>query len=252
MAAVLTDSPASTRAESTAIPSSARSSSKPRADQEGLLEDGRVAPEDGRVVGREGASALALVSVAEAALAGLTDSQAFGKGTPIQQRVPSFKPGAPQGAADRPAAGAGPEPKLEGGRKPSASSSLGTMAANSDRDTDGADAAPEPPPRRPLAGRRRRSSRGSRPASPAPGSRPMSPVGPDVTARSSSGLDHVQIWAVAARPARDPPQGVRLGRRHLHPLRGGVAAVEGHVNPVLDDHTSVVGLEDDRRADLHH
>ena len=244
-AAVLTDSPASTRAESVAIPVVARSSSKPALIRKASSRMDESLSKTDESWDAKAQKALALVSVAEAALAGLADSQAFGKGTPIQQRVPSFKPGRhkepPTGLPPAPA----PEPKLEGGRKPSSSSSLGRVAANSDRDTDGADAAPEPPPRRPASRPTSPVQQGSRPASPAPGSRPMSPVGPDVTARSSGStmykygrwrlgpleiLHKVYVWADATS------------------ILCAAASQPSKVTSIpFSTITSVVGLEDDRR-----
>ena len=235
-AAVLTDSPASTRAESAAIPVVARSSSKPALIRKASSRMDESLSKTDESWDAKAQKALALVSVAEAALAGLADSQAFGKGTPIQQRVPSFKPGRhkepPTGLPPAPA----PEPKLEGGRKPSSSGSLGGVAANSDRDTDGADAAPEPPPRRPA----------SRPTSPVQqGSRPASPVGPDVTARLDAStmykygrwrlgpleiLHKVYVWADATS------------------ILCAAASQPSKVTSIpFSTITSVVGLEDDRR-----
>ena len=244
-AAVLTDSPASTRAESVAIPVVARSSSKPALIRKASSRMEESLSKTDESWDAKAQKALALVSVAEAALAGLTDSQAFGKGTPIQQRVPSFKPGRhkepPTGLPPAPA----PEPKLEGGRKPSSSGSLGRVAANSDRDTDGADAAPEPPPRRPASRPTSPVQQGSRPASPAPGSRPMSPVGPDVTARLDAStmykygrwrlgpleiLHKVYVWADATS------------------ILCAAASQPSKVTSIpFSTITSVVGLEDDRR-----
>ena len=157
-----------------------------------------------------GEKALALVS-SPRRLRGLADRR------PSARRSSSGcppKPGRHKGS-DRPAAGTG------AGALETQPSSSGSSAGW-----------PQAPPRH---RRRRRGARaaaaagqpadvagpaGSRPASPAPGSSRCRRSVP--TTRSSDGP--CTTWPMAARPARDPPQGVRLGRLHLHPLRGGVAA----------------------------